>query len=118
LIVGPMSALARFEWRQAVAWISPQTLCAESDGHAARSDRSLGSLFYDQREGAVLNAPLPTLRSLLVVWPQLSGPVAAMVILFAWAYVIFQRQEACSSRSARDRSFSSDHVLRSNHGSA
>jgi ABC-2 type transport system permease protein len=30
---------------------------------------------------------------LLVVWPQLSGLVAAMVILFASAYVIFQRQE-------------------------
>jgi len=36
---------------------------------------------------------LPTLQSLLIVWPQISGLVAAMLILFTLAYVVFQRQE-------------------------
>jgi ABC-2 type transport system permease protein len=29
----------------------------------------------------------------LIVWPQISGLVAAMLILFTLAYVVFQRQE-------------------------
>ncbi len=90
----PMSALSQFEWRQAIARLSPQTLYAEVTVMLLDpTARALGPLFYDQIEGAVLNAPLPTLQSLLIVWPQLSGLVAAMVILFASAYVIFQRQE-------------------------
>ncbi len=90
----PMSAFSQFEWRQAIARLSPQTLHAEVTVMLLDpTARSLGPLFYDQLEGAVLNAPLPTLQSLLIVWPQLSGLVAAMVILFVSAYVIFQRQE-------------------------
>lgn len=37
--------------------------------------------------------PSPTLQSLLIVWPQISGLVAAMQALFTLAYVLFQRQE-------------------------
>jgi ABC-2 type transport system permease protein len=50
-------------------------------------------LFYDQLEGAIIGAPLPTAQSLLIVWPQISGLIAAMLILFTVAYVVFQRQE-------------------------
>lgn len=55
--------------------------------------RSVGPLFFDQLEGAVIGAPLPTVQSLLAVWPQISGLMAAMLILFTLAYVTFQRQE-------------------------
>lgn len=90
----PLSALTQFEWRQTIARLSPQTLYAEVTVMLLDpTARSLGPLFYDQVEGAILNAPLPTLQSLLIVWPQLSGLLAAMIILFALAYVIFQRQE-------------------------
>ncbi|ASY58207.1 hypothetical protein [Sinorhizobium sp. CCBAU 05631] len=50
-------------------------------------------MFFDQVQGAIASAPLPTVQSLLVVWPQLSGLVAAMILLFTLAYVVFQRQE-------------------------
>jgi ABC-2 type transport system permease protein len=36
---------------------------------------------------------LPTLESFLLIWPQLAGLVAGMIVIFAIAYVAFQRQE-------------------------
>ena len=46
-----------------------------------------------QLQGALIGAPLPTFESLLLIWPQISGLFAGMVILFTGAYVAFQRQE-------------------------
>ncbi len=90
----PMSVLTQFEWQQAIARFSPQTLYGEVTGLLLDpAARSVGPLFYDQLEGAVIGTPLPTLQSLLIVWPQISGLVAAMLILFTLAYVVFQRQE-------------------------
>ena len=90
----PATILTQFEWHQAIARFSPQTLYGEVTGLLLDpAARSVGPLFYDQLEGAVIGAPLPTLQSLLIVWPQISGLVAAMLILFALAYVVFQRQE-------------------------
>jgi ABC-2 type transport system permease protein len=37
--------------------------------------------------------PLPLSQSLLLVWPQLTGLIAGMIVLFAIGYVFFQRQE-------------------------
>jgi len=90
----PMSVLNRFEWQQAIARISPQTLYGEVTGILLDpAARSVGPLFMHQMEGAVLGAPLPTVQSLLIVWPQISGLVAALLVLFTLAYVAFQRQE-------------------------
>jgi ABC-2 type transport system permease protein len=41
----------------------------------------------------LLGAPLPAAQSFLLVWPQLTGLVAATILIFAIAYVAFQRQE-------------------------
>lgn len=90
----PMSILNRFEWQQAIARISPQTLYGEVTGLLLDpAARSVGPLFMHQMQGAVIGAPLPTMESLLIVWPQISGLVAAMLVLFTLAYVVFQRQE-------------------------
>ena len=90
----PMTILTQFEWQQAIARFSPQTLHGEVTGLLLDpAARSVGPLVYDQLEGAVIGAPLPTLQSLLIVWPQISGLVAAMLVLFTLAYVVFQRQE-------------------------
>jgi len=37
--------------------------------------------------------PLPLSQSLLLIWPQLTGLIAATILLFAAGYVLFQRQE-------------------------
>ncbi len=90
----PMSVLNRFEWQQAIARISPQTLYGEVTGLLLDpAARSVGPLFMHQMQAAVIGAPLPTMQSLLIVWPQISGLIAAMLVLFTLAYVVFQRQE-------------------------
>jgi ABC-2 type transport system permease protein len=57
------------------------------------STRTLGIVFLSQLEGALMGAPLPFSQSVLLIWPQLAGLVAAMVVVFTIAYVNFQRQE-------------------------
>lgn len=56
------------------------------------SVRSLGPLTMEQVYGAI-PSPLPLGQSLLVVWPQLTGLVAATVLCFALSYFSFMRRE-------------------------
>lgn len=90
----PLSVIERFQWEQAIARISPQTLYGEITGLLLDpAARSVGPLFLHQLEASVIGAPLPTMQSLLLVWPQISGLIAAMLLLITLAYVAFQRQE-------------------------
>src|SRR3984957_3445541 len=43
--------------------------------------------------GAIPDAPIPILQSLLVVWGQIVGLVAGSIMLFVTSYIVFQRQE-------------------------
>jgi ABC-2 type transport system permease protein len=43
--------------------------------------------------GAIPDAPIPLLQSLLIVWAQIVGLVAGTILLFVIGYVVFQRQE-------------------------
>jgi ABC-2 type transport system permease protein len=36
---------------------------------------------------------LPATQSFLLIWPQLTGLIATMIVIFAIAYIVFQRQE-------------------------
>lgn len=56
------------------------------------SVRSLGPLSMEQMEGAI-PGPLPLGQSLLLVWPQVTGLIAATVLCFALSYVSFMRRE-------------------------
>lgn len=56
------------------------------------SVRSLGPLTMQQVYGA-LPSPLPLGQSILIVWPQLTGLIAATVICFALSYHFFMRKE-------------------------
>ncbi|UYQ95770.1 ABC transporter permease [Chitinophaga horti] len=56
------------------------------------SVRSLGPLTMEQMAGAI-PAPLPVRESLLIVWPQVSGLLAATAVCFAWTYYAFMRRE-------------------------
>ena len=55
--------------------------------------RTFGVVFASQVQGAVAGAPLTFGQSLLLVWPQFTGLIAGAILLFAIAYVVFQRQE-------------------------
>lgn len=56
------------------------------------SVRSLGPLTMEQMAGAI-PSPLPFKESLMVVWPQLSGLIAATFLCFACSYYLFMRRE-------------------------
>lgn len=87
-------ALAQAELELALTRISPNTLYAEiAIALLNPTVRSLGFVLPFQLEGAILGSPLPLHQSVLLIWPHLTGLVAATILLFALAYVLFQRQE-------------------------
>ncbi len=74
--------------------ISPNTLYTEVIlAMLNPAVRSLGLILPIQLHGAILGAPLPLGQSATLIWPQMTGLCAAVVLLFAVGYVLFQRQE-------------------------
>ena len=56
------------------------------------SVRSLGPVSMEQMIGAI-PSPLSFTDSLMIVWPQLTGIMAAMMVCFAASYFVFMRRE-------------------------
>ncbi len=56
------------------------------------SVRSLGPLTMEQVHGTI-PSPIPLGQSLLIVWPQLTGLLAATILCFAISYRSFMRRE-------------------------
>ncbi len=56
------------------------------------SVRSLGPLTMEQVYGAI-PGPLPVGQSILLVWPQVTGLIAATIVCFVIAYVSFMKRE-------------------------
>jgi ABC-2 type transport system permease protein len=91
---GPLAELQRAELQQAIARVSPNVLFGEATLAILNpATRALGPVFFAQLEGALLGAPLPFAESLMLVWPHLTGLIAAVIVTFTIAYVLFQRQE-------------------------
>lgn len=55
--------------------------------------RSLGVVLFYQMEGALGGTALPFGQSLLLIWPQLTSFVAAIILVFTFGYIKFQRME-------------------------
>ena len=90
----PLEALAQARVSLVLSRLSPNTLFAEIVVVLLNPEiRALGPVFITQLEGAVLGSPLPLGQSLLLAWPQFTGLLAGVLILFAGSYVLFQRQE-------------------------
>lgn len=74
--------------------LSPGTLFSEALlGLLSPETRTLGPMLPAQMRGAILGAPLRFDQSLLLIWPQITGLIAGMIVVFAAAYVVFQRVE-------------------------
>jgi ABC-2 type transport system permease protein len=74
--------------------LSPGTLFSEAVlGLLTPETRSLGPMLPMQMRGAIPGAPLPFDQSLLLIWPQVTGLIAGTIVVFAVAYVVFQREE-------------------------
>jgi ABC-2 type transport system permease protein len=92
--------LGVLETQQAFARISPVVLYNEIvsivlDPSIRSTQQSmfarLGLMVLER--GAVPEAPIPLLQSILIVWPQIVALVASSILLFVIGYVVFQRQE-------------------------
>jgi ABC-2 type transport system permease protein len=92
--------LGVLDTRQAFARLSPGVLFNEIvavvlDPSVRSTQQSmltaLGLALIER--GAIPDAPIPLLQSVLIVWPQIVGLVAGSILLFVIAYVVFQRQE-------------------------
>ena len=82
------------EFAIAMQRLSPGTLFSEALlGLLNPETRTLGFMLPTQMRGAIPNAPLPLDQSLLLIWPQVTGLIAGMIVVFAAAYVVFQREE-------------------------
>jgi ABC-2 type transport system permease protein len=90
----PQELLANAQMNLALTRLSPNTLFAQSTLALLQpSIRSMGFILSSQMQGAVLGSPLPLSQSLLLIWPYVTGLIAATILLFALGYVVFQRQE-------------------------
>jgi len=90
----PITQLSALSTATGFNRLSPNTLFAETTLALLNpGTRALGPVFAFQLHGALVGAPLPIGQSLLLVWPQLTGLIAATVVLFTIGYVLFQRQE-------------------------
>ncbi len=90
----PTEILAQAQMELALDRLSPNTLFAEATIALLNpAVRSLGIVLPFQLEGAVMGTPLPLGQSLLLIWPHLTGLVAATLLLFVIGYVLFQRRE-------------------------
>ena len=90
----PYSQLHAINVSLDISRLSPNRLFAETTiAILDPSTRALGPVLSTELEGAITGAPLPLGQSVLLVWPQFTGLIAAMVLLFTLAYVSFQRQE-------------------------
>ena len=74
--------------------LSPGTLFSEAVvGLLNPETRTLGFMLPMQMRGAIPEAPLPLDQSLILIWPQLTGLIAGTIVVFAVAYIVFQREE-------------------------
>ncbi len=85
--------LRNWTWRQNLSRFSPAILYWEAITTILTPEiRTLGPVFLEQIEGAIPGT-LPLGQSLLLIWPHLTGLVAATLLCFAASYIIFMRQE-------------------------
>ncbi|HYC65910.1 MAG TPA: ABC transporter permease [Reyranellaceae bacterium] len=86
--------LAAIELQATLSRLSPNILFGEAVVALLNPEtRSLGLVLPQQMRGAIPGAPLTLDQSLLLIWPQVTGLIAGMIVVFAAAYVIFQREE-------------------------
>ncbi|GAA4725037.1 ABC transporter permease [Brevibacillus fulvus] len=87
------TAVAYQQFIQNLSRLSPSQLFSDATTTMLTpSVRSLGPLTMEQIYGAI-PSPLPLGQSLLLVWPQVTGLLAATLLCFALSYYLFMRQE-------------------------
>ena len=94
IFVSPDQQVLQITTAQDLARLSPSTLFGESVLAILHpTTRSLGPVYLDQLQGALVGSPLSLAESVMVAWPQIVGMIAGSILLFVAGYVVFQRQE-------------------------
>jgi ABC-2 type transport system permease protein len=90
----PQEIIAQAQLLQTLSRFSPNTLFVEATlGLLQPATRSFGLVLPSELQGMLLGTALPLRESVLLIWPQLAGLIAATILLFVIAYILFQRQE-------------------------
>lgn len=88
---------SQVDWFLGLSRLSPSTLFGEASMAVLQPDPNMTRIptigMIGQLQGMVRGAALPLDQSLLLAWPQLTALVGAVIVVFAIAYVVFQRQE-------------------------
>lgn len=85
--------VAQVQLQQALSRLTPSYLYEEAVRTLLDPNvRTLGPISYEQVVGAIVG-PLSLGQSILLIWPQLVGLIAASSICFAVAYIVFMQQE-------------------------
>lgn len=93
-IYTPQDAVDTAQMELALSRLSPNVLFGEATVALLTPEtRALGIVFSNQVQGMIRGTPLPFVESVLLVWPQVTGLIAPVILLFALTYVLFQRQE-------------------------
>ena len=94
IFVSPDDQVLQITAAQNLARLSPSTLFGESVLAILHpTTRTLGPVYLDQLQGALVGSPLSLAESVMVAWPQIVGMIAGSILLFVAGYVVFQRQE-------------------------
>jgi len=94
IFVSPDDQVLQITAAQDLARLSPSTLFGESVLAILHpATRTLGPVYLDQLQGALVGSPLSLAESVMVAWPQIVGMIAGSILLFVAGYVVFQRQE-------------------------
>lgn len=97
--IGTQTELQQAQFLQFLSRLSPNTLYAETvlvllnPNVRSTFGPLLEAISQLEAVGAIPRTVFPLSQSLLLIWPQLTGLAAAVILLFTWAYVLFQRQE-------------------------
>jgi ABC-2 type transport system permease protein len=87
------SQVHHMQMQNTLSLISPLELYQQATGALLNPQvRAVGVVLPQQTDQAVAG-PLSFVQSMLVVWPQIVALIAASVVVFAIAYMVFLRQE-------------------------
>ncbi|MFA7107848.1 MAG: ABC transporter permease [Sphaerochaetaceae bacterium] len=92
--IGGTNSIVVAKTNSALARISPYVLYSEASIAILNpTTRSLGVVLFYQMDGALGGSPLPFGQSFLLIWPQLTSFFAAIILIFTFGYMKFQRME-------------------------
>jgi ABC-2 type transport system permease protein len=88
---------SQVDWFLGLSRLSPGSLFGDASLAVLQPDPNMTRIptigMLGQIQGMVRGGALPLNESLMLAWPQITALIAAVIVVFAITYVVFQRQE-------------------------